>query len=120
MNPENQIAARAALALCGFTAVVGQIVLMRELIQVFNGNEIALGILLATWLLWTAVGSALTSVLGLVAPVAARLAVAALECLLAASLPATIWALRYAKASSKPFPASWSVLCPCCSLRWCA
>ncbi|MGA2570337.1 MAG: hypothetical protein ABSF23_07440, partial [Terracidiphilus sp.] len=37
---------RSALALCGFTAVVGQIVLMRELIQVFNGNEISLGILL--------------------------------------------------------------------------
>ena len=49
---------QAALALCGFSAVVGQIVLMRELIQVFNGNEIALGMLLATWLLWTAIGSA--------------------------------------------------------------
>ena len=33
---------------------------MRELIQVFNGNEIALGMLLATWLLWTAVGSGLS------------------------------------------------------------
>ena len=51
----------AALALTGFSAVVGQIVLMRELIQVFNGNEISLGILLGTWLLWTAVGSGFAS-----------------------------------------------------------
>jgi spermidine synthase len=120
VNPAIQIAApenaarpstvvRAALAVCGFTAVVGQIVLMRELIQVFNGNEIALGILLATWLLWTAVGSALTSVMGLArkafsGPSRARLAVAALECLLAASLPATIWALRCSKAFFQTVP----------------
>jgi spermidine synthase len=118
VNPANQIAApesaarlstvvRAVLALCGFTAVMGQIVLIRELIQVFNGNEIALGILLATWLLWTAAGSALTSAL-VRAPASrrsrSRLAVAALECLLAASLPATIWALRCAKAFFQTVP----------------
>ncbi|MFZ0395549.1 MAG: hypothetical protein WCF17_15800 [Terracidiphilus sp.] len=90
------IGPRAALAACGFTAVAGQIVLMRELIQVFNGNEIALGILLATWLLWTAIGSALASAAGL-GRMRPRLTAALLECLLAASLPATIWALRSAK-----------------------
>jgi spermidine synthase len=95
--------ARAALALCGLTAVVGQIVLMRELIQVFNGNEIALGILLATWLLWTAAGSGLSSAAGL-GRNRSRLAVAALECVLAASLPATIWALRGAKAFFQTVP----------------
>ncbi|MGO8758143.1 MAG: hypothetical protein ACLQG3_08470 [Terracidiphilus sp.] len=94
---------RTALALCGFTAVVGQIVLMRELIQVFNGNEISLGILLATWLLWTAFGSGLSSVASL-ARRRPRLAVAALECLLALSLPATIWALRSAKAFFQTVP----------------
>jgi len=55
------VGARAALAATGFSAVVGQIVLMRELIQVFNGNEISLGILLGMWLLWTAVGSGAAS-----------------------------------------------------------
>ena len=35
---------RAALTVMGFSAVVGQIVLMREFIVVFNGNEISLGI----------------------------------------------------------------------------
>ena len=100
VNPANQTAPRAALALCGFTAVVGQIVLMRELIQVFNGNEIALGILLATWLLWTAFGSAVATLFArsLNSPRSrARWLVAALEITLAASLPATLWALRSAK-----------------------
>ena len=31
-------AAATALALIGFSAVIGQIILMRELIVVFNGN----------------------------------------------------------------------------------
>jgi spermidine synthase len=51
---------RAALGLIGFSAVVGQIVLLRELIVVFNGNEISLGIMFATWLFWTAIGSILS------------------------------------------------------------
>jgi len=89
-------AQNAPLALTGFSAVVGQIVLMRELIVVFNGNEISLGIMLATWLLWTAAGSSLCSALG-VGSGKPRQATATLECLLAVSLPATIWALRAAK-----------------------
>jgi spermidine synthase len=100
---ESAVGARAALALTGFSAIVGQIVLMRELIQVFNGNEISLGILLATWLLWTAVGSGLSSAAGL-GRRSPRLAVAALELVLAASLPATIWALRSAKAFFQTVP----------------
>ena len=107
----SSLGAHAALALCGFSAVVGQIVLMRELIQVFNGNEIALGILLATWLLWTAVGSALTSGAGL-GRNRPRLAVAALECVLAASFPATIWALRDAKAFFQTVPGELVGLAP--------
>ena len=90
-------AIRTALALIGFSAVIGQIVLMRELIVVFNGNEMSLGIMLATWLFWTAAGSSLCSRLAL-AGSNARRAVAALECLLAVSLPPTIWALRASKA----------------------
>jgi len=96
-------AAHAALALTGFSAVVGQIVLMRELIQVFSGNEIALGIMLAVWLFWTAAGSALTGIAGL-ARRRPRLAVGARECILAASFPATIWALRAAKGFFQTVP----------------
>ena len=86
-------AVRAALTLIGFSAVIGQIVLMREIIVVFNGNEISLGIMLATWLFWTAAGSSLSSRFALGGN-RARRAVAALECLLGVSLLPTIWALR--------------------------
>jgi len=96
-------AVRAALTLIGFSAVIGQIVLMRELIVVFNGNEISLGIMLATWLFWTAAGSSLSSSLALDEDNARR-AVAALECLLAVSLPPTIWALRASKTIFQTVP----------------
>ncbi len=86
----------AALALTGFSAAVGQIVLMRTLIVVFNGNEMSLGILLATWLFWTAAGSSLSSRLALGGKNPRR-AAAALECLLAVSLGPTLWALRSSK-----------------------
>jgi spermidine synthase len=107
----SSLGAHAALVLCGFSAVVGQIVLMRELIQVFNGNEIALGILLATWLLWTAIGCAFTSGAGL-GRNRPRFAVAALECVLAVSFPATIWALRDAKALFQTVPGELVGLVP--------
>ena len=93
----------AALALTGFSAVIGQIVLMRELIAVFNGNEMSLGIMLATWLFWTAIGSRLSGGLSLDGNHARR-AVAALECLLALSLPPTIWAVRASKAVFQAAP----------------
>ncbi len=48
---------RAALILVGFSAVVAQIILMRELLIASYGNELSLGIMLAVWLVWTAVGS---------------------------------------------------------------
>jgi spermidine synthase len=87
----------------GFSAVVGQIVLIRELIVVFNGNEMSLGIMLGTWLLWTAAGSSLCSLFSL-GRKNARRAVAALECLLAVSLPPAIWALRASKAFFQTVP----------------
>ena len=48
---------RSVLALIGFTAVIAQIVLLRELVVLFYGNEASLGLMLANWLLWTALGS---------------------------------------------------------------
>ena len=38
-----------------------QVVTLRELIIVFTGNELTLGIILGVWLLWTAIGSGLLS-----------------------------------------------------------
>ena len=94
----------AALALLGFSAVTAQIVLMREIIAAFNGNEISLGIMLAAWLFWTAAGSSLFGGLGRGKTGSARRAVAALECLLALSLIPTLWALRTAKSYFQTVP----------------
>jgi spermidine synthase len=96
-------AVKAAILLVGFSAVTGQIVLMRELIRVFNGNEISLGIMLSTWLVWTAAGSLLMGRAGLKKGNARR-TVATLECLLALSLPPTIWALRLSKGLFETVP----------------
>jgi spermidine synthase len=48
---------RVALAAVGFTSTVGQIVLMRELVAAFYGNELVFGLILAAWMAWVAVGS---------------------------------------------------------------
>jgi len=85
-----------AIILTGFTALIAQIVLMRELMVVFYGNEISLGMMLANWLLWTALGS---GVLGRLAARVKRprVLMAALECLLAGALPLSIYAVRASK-----------------------
>lgn len=41
----------------GFACTVGQVLLIRELIINFQGNELSLGVILANWLLMVAVGS---------------------------------------------------------------
>ncbi len=46
-----------ALSTVGLTAMMGQVLLMRELIVVFYGNELSLGAILAAWMFWVAVGS---------------------------------------------------------------
>jgi spermidine synthase len=76
---------------------------MRELIVVFNGNEISLGIMLASWLLWTAAGSGLAGRLALGTNDPRRV-VAALECLLGISLLPTIWAVRASRAFFQTVP----------------
>ena len=89
--------------LAGFSAVIGQVVLMRELMVVFSGNEISLGVMLASWLFWTAGGSLL---FGCFTPDQRnpRRTVAALELLLGVSLPLTVWALRSSKSLFQAVP----------------
>ncbi len=48
---------RFALAAVGFSSTIAQIVLMRELIATFYGNELLFGLVLMAWLAWVAVGS---------------------------------------------------------------
>ena len=45
------------LILIGLTAILGQVVLIRELTSIFYGNELSLGIIFASWMAWMAVGS---------------------------------------------------------------
>jgi spermidine synthase len=71
---------------------------MRELMVAFRGNEISIGLVLGTWLFWTAVGS-------FAAPGGEPLrVVAVLEALLALALPATVLAVRSARTALQPVP----------------
>ncbi len=90
-----------ALLLIGFSATVAQIVLLRELMVIFYGNELSLGLMLANWLLWTAAGSGL---LGRWSPARRRprQAVALLEAATALVFPLTILAVRAAKLLLQP------------------
>ena len=86
----------AVLLLMGFTATTAQVLLMRELLVVFYGNEISLGLFLASWLLWTALGSFLCG------PIRMRMLrphrlLAILQVLITFTLPLTIVAVRVSK-----------------------
>lgn len=48
-----------AIVLMGFTSIVAQVLLMRELVAIFYGNELSMGTMLGVWLFWTATGSTL-------------------------------------------------------------
>jgi spermidine synthase len=41
----------------GFVGIICQLILLRELPQIFYGNEISFGIILTSWLFWAALGS---------------------------------------------------------------
>lgn len=86
-------AVRAVPVLAGFSAVAGQAVLLREMIVLFSGNEISLGIGLAAWMLWTAAGSGVSSWISR-DRLLPRTGVAVLECCAGVSLAPTIGLLR--------------------------
>jgi spermidine synthase len=117
---------RAALILIGFTAAIAQIVLLRELMVVFYGNEISIGLMLASWLFWTAAGSSLAGRLAARARQPRRL-MAAIQALIAAILPWTVLGVRAAKGLLQTVPGevlgpgamlltSFSTLGPLCIL----
>ena len=51
---------QGALLALGFTTTVAQVLLVRELVAVFYGNELVLGLILAAWLAWGALGAGLS------------------------------------------------------------
>jgi spermidine synthase len=94
---------RTVLVLIGFTAAIAQIVLLRELMVVFYGNESAIGLMLASWLFWTAAGSSLAGRLASRGR-QPRCLMAAIQVLVAAILPWTVQAVRAAKGLLQTVP----------------
>jgi len=48
---------RPAVILLGFIAFVTQVILLREFLTFFSGNELIIGIILATWMILTGLGA---------------------------------------------------------------
>ena len=95
--------ARAVFLLIGFTAAIAQIVLLRELMVVFYGNEISIGLMLASWLFWTAAGSALAGRMATRVR-QPRTLVAAAQVLIALVLPSTVMGVRAARTTLETVP----------------
>ncbi len=57
MKPDKNYILYFSVFAFGFASMAGQILLLRELIVVFYGNELSVGIMLASWLFWVAIGS---------------------------------------------------------------
>jgi len=87
-----------SVILAGASAMASQIVFMREFLVVFYGNEISIGIILASWLIWGAFGSACLGRLS--DSIRARVLLFALcQLFLAVIFPLTLVLIRL----SKPF-----------------
>ena len=48
---------KTSLLIMGVSGIIAQIILLRELLISFHGNELTLGIILANWLILEAFGS---------------------------------------------------------------
>lgn len=46
-----------SVLLLGFVSQVGQVLILREFLMAFQGNELTIGIILAAWMVWVAAGS---------------------------------------------------------------
>jgi spermidine synthase len=115
---------RVLPATVGFSAITGQIVLMRELISLSSGNELSLGWMLGAWLVWSALGSLLGDTVFRRVPLQ-REQVASIAIVGGLSLPATIWLLRWMRTllTSAPTellsPMKTLVLCVTCLCVFC-
>ena len=50
-----------SIAATGFTATIAQIIILRELLVLFYGNELSAGLIFAAWLLWSGLGSGIAA-----------------------------------------------------------
>ncbi len=86
----------SAIFVIGLTSIAAQILLMRELVVVFFGNELSLGVMLGVWLFWTGIGS------GLLSRIFIKIRrfdhfISLLQLILAVSLPLTLIFVRSSK-----------------------
>ncbi|HBZ56658.1 MAG TPA: hypothetical protein DEO88_14735, partial [Syntrophobacteraceae bacterium] len=82
-----------AISVAGFAGTVAQILMVRELLVLYYGNELSSGLVFSSWLLWTALGSALGG-LGSGRARLSAVTLALVLSLLALSLPATLLWVR--------------------------
>jgi spermidine synthase len=112
--------------LIGYAAVVGQVVSMRELLVVFYGNELSTAVILASWLMWTSLGSAILG-RGADSIKRKRRAFGLVQLAVALLLPASIMMARSSKllwgipvgevaGATKMLGISFTVLAPFCLL----
>lgn len=57
--PHRSVGLLTAVLMLGAVSQVGQVLFLRELLMVFHGNELSVGLILAAWLFWVGVGSRL-------------------------------------------------------------
>lgn len=79
---------RGALLALGFTTTIAQVLLVRELVAIFYGNELVLGLILAVWLAWGALGAGLSGRFASYSPQRGGMALAAGGLALLGLLPA--------------------------------
>ncbi len=77
----------------GFAATVAQIIILRELLVLFYGNELSAGLIFAGWLLWSGLGSGLSAKWALKVSAHTTLLRLMLVCL-AALLPLSVLFIR--------------------------
>lgn len=87
---------RLALILMGFTSLVVQVLLIREFLICFYGNELTIGLILGNWIILEAIGSSLSSKLGQRSK-RPLLFYCCLQLLIALYLPCAIYLIRIVK-----------------------
>jgi spermidine synthase len=58
MNRPQTLKLHVSLFYIGFGSILSQILLVREFLVSFYGNELSIGIIFACWLVWIGIGSA--------------------------------------------------------------
>ncbi|HQP10449.1 MAG TPA: hypothetical protein PKV41_03615, partial [Candidatus Omnitrophota bacterium] len=93
---DQNIPTKAFAFILGATSMIGQVLLLREMVTVFYGNEMAYAVILASWLFWIAFGSYAASAIALRIKRPA-LWISALQGAVFLILPVTIIAARHVK-----------------------